>query len=456
MTLCPPPVEVDPRAGGFAERTTGYDGEERMVAHETRQSRGFPLLGVGMALLLLGCGAADGSAVGEPELLPGPRVVRPGIDLLLSDSLHLVRGLRVGLITNPTGVDAEGTSTIDRLDRHPEVDLVTLFAPEHGLRAVAGEGQMIEDSVDPATGIPVVSLYTGAKRAPSVDDLAAIDAVLFDMQDIGARYYTYVYTMARSMTAAGEAGVPFIVLDRPNPIGGAVQGNLLDPEYATFIGMYPIPMRHGMTAGELARLFRGEFGVDVDLTVVPVEGWRAADPFETTALPWIPPSPNIPDLASARHYPGSCLFEGTNLSVGRGSTHPFQQVGAPWLDGDLLAERLAEYALPGVRFEAVTFTPDAPTDGKWAGETVFGVRLVETDPDRYDPTRAAVAALVEARRLSGSDWEWNVAHFDRLAGTDALRLGIESGGDLAALTGSWAAPLAAFETLAQPYRIYPR
>lgn len=437
-----------------------------MMQLRARQSRTLGLAAATMTALALGCGAAegpgatpagegavDGSTAGAGG--DGERVL-PGVDVLFRDSLHLVRGLRVGLITNPTGVDASGRSTIDRLHEHPEVELTALFAPEHGLRAAAGEGQHIEDSTDPATGLPVISLYSGSKRAPTADDLAAIDVLLFDMQDIGARYYTYVYTMALSMEAAGAAGVPFVVLDRPNPIGSAVQGNVLDPDWATFVGLYPVPMRHGLTAGELARLFRAEFGVEADLTVVPVDGWTGSRVFEDSGLPWIPPSPNIPDLASARHYPGTCLFEGTNLSVGRGTSHPFQQVGAPWIDGEALAARLTARAIEGVRFEAVRFTPVAPTDGKWADTLVQGVRLVETDPGRYDPTRAAVAVLVEAYRMAGAEWAWNAAHFDRLAGTDALRLGIETGAAVDDLTAAWAPARADFERRAEPHRIYPR
>lgn len=410
-----------------------------------------------LATALLAALLAGGCA--RPEAEPTPdgdaRAVLPGTDVLFRDSLHLVRGRRVGLITNPTGVDAAGRSTIDRLHDHPEVRLVTLFAPEHGLRAGEGEGVTIADEVDPRTGLPVVSLYQGAKRAPTPDDLAGIDVVVFDIQDIGARYYTYVYTMALSMEAAGAAGIPFVVLDRPNPLGRTLQGNLLDPAFRSFVGRYPLPMRHGMTAGELARFFRGEFGVEVDLRVVPVEGWSGAGGFATTGLPWIGPSPNIPDLASARLYPGLCLFEGTNLSVGRGTPHPFQQVGAPWLDGELLAERMEARGLPGVRFEGVRFTPESPTDGKWDGIEVSGVRVVEADGARHDPTRTAVVLLAEARALAGDQWRWDAAHFDRLAGTDALRRGLEEGDDPTALVAGWAPDLAAFAARAAPYLVYP-
>jgi uncharacterized protein YbbC (DUF1343 family) len=416
-------------------------------------------------------GVPDASSRGALPRADGPPEggVRPGIDVLLADSLYLVAGTRVGLITNPTGVGAEGTSTIDLLGAHPAVELVRLFAPEHGLRAELGEGQTVQDGEDPASGLPVVSLYGVGKRAPSHDDLADLDALLFDMQDVGARYYTYVYTMALAMEAAGEARVPFIVLDRPNPIGGTlVQGNVLDPDFATFVGRYPIPMRHGMTPGELARLWVAEFGIDVELHVVPVAGWKRGTGFAETGLPWIPPSPNIPTVESALHYPGLCLFEGTNLSVGRGTERPFQQVGAPWLDAEAVAATLNTMGLPGALFEAVRFTPEAPTDGKFGGVELAGVRVTATDPQIYDPTRAAVALLVETHRMAQADgqegaapadvaaspWEWNVAHFDRLAGTDALRRGIEAGLGLDQLTASWPRERAAFSLRRDDVLIY--
>lgn len=377
--------------------------------------------------------------------------------MLLSDSAYLVRGRRVGLITNQTGLDRAGRSSIDRLHQRADVELVSLFAPEHGIRGEVAEGVGVAEERDTETGLPVYSLY-GSTRQPTVEMLAGLDALLFDIQDIGTRYYTYLSTMALAMRVAADVGVPFIVLDRPNPIAGLlVQGPVLDPDYSSFVGLYPIPVRHGMTAGELARLYNEHFGIGARLHVVPVRGWARATWFDRTELEWVAPSPNMPSLESATHYPGTCLFEGTDLSVGRGTPAAFQQIGAPWLDGEELARRLAGYELEGVRFEPVRFTPRSPTDGKFDGERVSGVRFVVTDRDRYDPVAAGVAALLEARSLArGSDdvWEWNPAHFDRLAGTGTLREAIDAGVGLDSIRETWETALPAFRSLRERFLIY--
>jgi uncharacterized protein YbbC (DUF1343 family) len=396
----------------------------------------------------------DGPAAGTTRAgARAQQVVRPGIEVLLTDSLRLVRGKRVGLITNRTGRDGNGESDIDLLARRSDVRLVALFSPEHGIRGDENAGQRIQSGRDSATGLPVFSLY-GKTLQPTPEMLDSVDVLLFDIQDVGARYYTYMSTMALAMEAAGAKGIPFVVLDRPDPIrGDVVQGDVLDTAYSSFVGRYPVPMRPGMTPGELARMDVGAFGVHVELHVVPAAGWQRHVPYDGTGLPWIPPSPNIPSLESALAYPGTCLFEGTPLSVGRGTDRAFQWVGAPWLDGQALADALNDYGLEGVRFEAATFTPHHPGDGKFPDTQVHGVRLVATSTD-YDAPRAAVAMLVEAYRMSRGHWSWNVQHFDRLAGTDQLRLGIEAGRSLAQLTSGWTAQLAAFRRLRRPYLIY--
>lgn len=380
-------------------------------------------------------------------------VIRPGVEMLLADSSHLVRDRAVGLITNHTGIARDGEHTIDMLMNNG-VQVVALFGPEHGIRGDVDEGVRVASGVDARTGLPVHSLY-GPTLRPSDQMLEGIEVLVFDIQDIGSRYYTYVSTMALSMQAAAEKEIPFVVLDRPNPIGGElVQGNVLDPAFATFVGLYPTPMRHGMTAGELARLFNDHFRIGADLHVVPVAGWTRDLWYDQTGLPWVPTSPNMPDLESATHYPGTCLFEGTNLSVGRGTAEAFQIIGAPWLDGDTLAARLNDYDLPGVRFEAISFTPDDPSDEKFAGELVNGVRFVTTDRGVYDPTHAAVAALIEARKLAGENWVWHVRHFDRLAGTALLRPAIDAAQTLEEATAGWDDQIAAFRQLRSRYLLY--
>jgi uncharacterized protein YbbC (DUF1343 family) len=428
--------------------------------------RAFALVTIG-GLLSACTAAADGGdrdarsaeegAAAAPA--PAPRVLA-GIDVLLEQRPDLLRGLRVGLITNHTGmagltdgVDRAG-STIDRLHDHPEIELVALFGPEHGLRGDAEAGERVADGVDPRTGLPVHSLY-GETRRPGPQVLDGVDALLFDIQDIGTRYYTYVWTMAHSMEAAAERGVRFIVLDRPNPIGGTLmQGNVLDPAFATFVGLYPVPMRHGLTPGELARYLNVEHGIGAELDVVPVAGWRRDMWYDDTGLGWIPPSPNMPSVEAAAHYPGTCLFEGTNLSVGRGTDRAFEQIGAPWLDHETLAQRLAAYDLPGVEFMPVTFTPRAPGDGKFGGQAVRGIRLRVTDRERYDPATAGIALVVEVHRLHAGRLQWHIRHFDRLAGTDRVRQGVLAGRSVAEITADWPAQLAAFRAAAEPYLLY--
>jgi uncharacterized protein YbbC (DUF1343 family) len=386
--------------------------------------------------------------------------VRAGIDVLLEDQPELLRGLRVGLITNHTGLAglADGVdgavSTIDRLHEHPDMELVALFGPEHGLRGDAEAGERVADGIDPRTGLPVHSLY-GETRRPGPEVLDGVDALVFDIQDIGTRYYTYVWTMAHSMEAAAERGVRFVVLDRPNPIGGTLmQGNVLDPAFATFVGLYPVPMRHGLTPGELARYLNVEHGIGVELDVVPVAGWRRDMWYDDTGLGWIPPSPNMPSVEAAAHYPGTCLFEGTNLSVGRGTDRAFEQIGAPWLDHETLVERLTAYDLPGVEFLPVTFTPRSPGDGKFGGQAVRGIRLRVTDRERYDPAIAGIALVVEIHRLHSNRLQWHVRHFDRLAGTDRVRQAVLAGRSVDHITADWAAQVAAFRAAAEPYLLY--
>jgi uncharacterized protein YbbC (DUF1343 family) len=390
-----------------------------------------------------------------PEPVRPLGAVRAGIEVLLSGDLAQLRGKRVGLITNHTGRDAAGRSTIDLLYQAPGMELVALFSPEHGIRGVAEAGERVASGRDQGTGLPIHSLY-GETRKPTAAMLEGVELLVFDIQDIGTRYYTYLWTMALALQAAAEHGLELMVLDRPNPLGGVgVQGNLLEPAQSSFVGLYPVPIRHGLTAGEMALLLNGEYGIGARLTVVPVEGWRRDAWFDQTGFPWTAPSPNMPSLESALHYPGTCLFEGTNLSVGRGTPLAFQQVGAPWLNHEEVARRLNARGLAGVRFEPVVFTPEQPGDGKFDAEPVRGVKFVATDRDSYDATKAALAVLVEIRALHPDRLRWHVSHFDRLAGTDRVRKQIMAGADIDEITAGWAVEMKRFERVRARYLLYP-
>ncbi len=398
-------------------------------------------------LLLPACARSGPLAQGTAS---GARV-HPGLEVLLSDSMALVTGKRVGLVTNLAAVDSKGIGAIPRL-RAAGVRLVALFGPEHGLSASAAPGERVASSVDSAHNIPIYSLY-GATAAPTAAMLQGIDVLLVDLPDVGARYYTYAATTVHVMQAAAAHHIPVVILDRPNPIGGAMQGNILDTAYASMVGRLAVPMRHGLTSGEEARLARKDLGIPVELHVIPVTGWRRSVTFEMTGLPFRAPSPNLKDVESLFHYPGTCLFEGTALSVGRGSDAPFSQVGAPWLDTVAVLARIRAEQLPGVTFRGVTFTPRAPGDRKFADTAVVGIRLVMTDAARYDPTRTAVYLLAAIRavhpdriRIGGS--------FDRLAGGPALRIGLLRGDPPARIVASWSPGEAAYRERVKPLLLY--
>jgi uncharacterized protein YbbC (DUF1343 family) len=387
-----------------------------------------------------------------PGMLNSGPVVRPGIDVLLSDSMSLVAGRRVGLVTNQTGVDRHGESDVDRL-LAAGVRLVALYSPEHGFRGSADQGASVASTIDSATGLPIYSLY-GRTASPTDSMLRGVDIMLVDLQDAGARYYTYIATATEVMRAAARRGMPVVILDRPNPIGGAMAGNVLDTAYRSFIGRLPVPMRHGLPMGEMARFANDEMGIGADLRVVPVAGWRRDEYYDETGLPFVKPSPNLPTLESLIHYPGSCLFEGTNLSVGRGTDHPFEQIGAPWLDAGRVLAQLRFANPPGVRFDTLHFTPHAPGDGKYADTAVAGIRLRVTDRAAYDPVQTAVLLLAAIRDVSPEHFKISAPHFDRLAGTSALRVGLESGLGATQLTAGWAGERKAFRERIGKYLIY--
>jgi uncharacterized protein YbbC (DUF1343 family) len=379
--------------------------------------------------------------------------VQPGIGVLLTDSLRLVRNRHVGLVTNQAGVDADGVSDVARL-RAAGVQLVALFSPEHGFRGAADPGAAVASSKDSATGLPIYSLY-GRTSAPTDEMLRGIDLMIVDLQDAGARYYTYLATTVEVLRAAARHHLPVAVLDRPNPIGGLVQGNVLDPAFSSMVGLLAVPMRHGMTLGELARLAAAELRMDVALTVVPAAGWRRSQSLDQTGLPFVPPSPNLRSIESLFHYPGLCLFEGTNLSVGRGTDAPFEQIGAPWLDTVAVLSAIRAANLPGVRFRGVQFTPYAPGDGKFADTLSQGIRLEVTDRATYDSPATAVHLLAAVRTIHPSHFAWFSGHFDRLAGGVELRKAIESGSSPEAIVQSWRPALERFLERRKTALIYP-
>jgi uncharacterized protein YbbC (DUF1343 family) len=361
-------------------------------------------------------------------------MVRTGLEALVEDGALDLRGARVGLACHPASVTRDLRHAADVVAAAPGMNLVALFGPQHGARGDKQDNMIeSEDQHDPRLGLPVYSLY-GTVRKPTASMLAGIDVLLFDLQDVGVRIYTFAWTMALAMQACGEAGVRCVVLDRPNPIGGDVrEGPLLREGFESFVGLHPIPLRHGLTLGELARWLCASGRVRCDLEVIPCEGWERRLFHDETGLPWVMPSPNLPTLESCLPYPGTVLLEGTNLSEGRGTTRPFELVGAPWLEPHELADALASRRLPGVHFRPCWFEP---TFQKHAGRTCGGVQIHVTDRWAFEPVRAAVALLAEARRLAPEDFRWRDPPYeyevlkppiDILWGGDGLRLAIDAG-----------------------------
>lgn len=381
--------------------------------------------------------------------------VVPGVEVLLRDSLHLVRGKRVGLITNHTGRDRQGRATSDLLFRAPGVRLTALFGPEHGIRGAARAGEHVASSVDPATGVPVYSLY-GATRTPTRAMLQTIDVLVYDVQDVGARVYTYPWTMALSAAAADSAGVPFVVLDRPDPVrADRVAGGVLDPRFASFVGQYPVAMRYGLTPGELLRYLAGTGRVRAPrLTVVPMRHYTRAMWYADTRLPRLDPSPNLRDASAELLYTGTVLFEGTTVSEGRGTEAPFTLVGAPWLtDAGALAAALNARALPGVRFDTATRTVAAGE--KFGGQTIPMLRVIVTDRDRLEPTAVGLWMLRAIYAAHPRDFAWRPSHADRLAGSDRMRRAVERGDDaVRALLATYAEESRRFAAAARAYQLY--
>jgi uncharacterized protein YbbC (DUF1343 family) len=382
----------------------------------------------------------------QPVGPPGTQT-RPGVDVLL-ESPGLLQGRRIGLVTHAAGLTSAGEATSSALVRDGRLTVTALFAPEHGLSSAIPAGQSVPD----ASGrVPVFSLY-GATRRPTAEMMDRIDVFVVDLQDVGARAYTYVSTMAMVMQAARDAGKPVVVLDRPNPQGGLqVDGPVLDPAYRSFIGMFPIPAVHGMTIGELAWMFNASFDVNANLTIVPMRGWSRRMVWEDTGLPWVRPSPNIHAMTTPFYYAATGVLDGTNLSNGAGGAGPFEVVVAPWLDGARLARRLNALGLPGVRFEPHMMIR---TSGFAAG-----IRLIVTDPWRFRPATTAIHILAEIRRQHPTRFQFVARNgryiFDLVWGTDRIRKDIVRGAPAAAIAARWEPDLRRFQALRSAFLLYP-
>jgi len=413
----------------------------------------------------------------SPDAAPAAHSrMKLGVEVLFEKQLDLIRGKRVGLITNPTGLDGKLDSIVEKFRLTSETTLVALYGPEHGVRGNAQAGEYVQFYFDEQYQLPVFSLYGQSHKPPpdmmtNIDEymrtfdtqhtgkqverdmIQSVDVMVFDLQDVGTRVYTYIATMAYAMQAAAECGIPFIVLDRPNPITGTrMEGPILESAFSSFIGLHPIPLRHGMTAGELAQLFNEQFLTNkVKLTVVPMEGWSRNQWQEETRLPWVLPSPNLPTVESAVVYPGQVILEGTNLSEGRGTTKPFEFFGAPWIDGFTLSGELNALKLPGVKFREVWFTP---TFSKFKGELCGGCQLHVTDRESYESVKSTLAILETIRRLYGDKLELHDRYFDKVMGTATVREALVRGDSYQAIAASWEAGLVEFSRRRQPFLLY--
>jgi uncharacterized protein YbbC (DUF1343 family) len=378
--------------------------------------------------------------------------VSPGIEVLLKDEKNVLRGKKVGLITNPTGIDSKLTSIVDLLHDDPDINLTALFGPEHGVRGDAQAGASVEYYIDEKTGLPVYSLY-GKTKKPTPEMLKDVEVLVFDIQDVGTRYYTYIYTMAYAMEAAKENGIPFIVLDRPNPQGGeSVDGPVLEPEFSSFVGLYPIPLKHGMTVGELATLFNKEFKIGADLKVIKMKGWKRDMDYEDTGLPFVLPSPNMPTVSTTFVYPATGLIEGTNVSEGRGTTKPFELIGAPYINSDELAGKLNALRLPGVKFRAASFTP---TFSKHAGKLSHGVEVYITDREEFKAVPTGLHIIKTIQDLYPSDFEFLAANnFNLLIGNGWVMSRIEEGSSVIEIIKEYQVKQDAFKKVRKNHLLY--
>jgi len=381
--------------------------------------------------------------------------VKPGIEVLLEEQLDLLKGKRVGLITNPSGVNSQMESTVDLLYNHPDINLVALFGPEHSVRGDVTGGFKINDYVDPKTGVSVYSLY-GKTRKPTPEMLKDVDVLLYDIQDIGSRAYTFIYTMALSMEAAAEQGKQFVVLDRPNPLGGnLVEGPVLDPAFSSFIGLYPIPFVYGLTVGELAQLFNREFDIYVDLTVVPLKHWNRKMRGDDTGLEWVITSPHIPHSKTAFFCAATgCIGELHTIDIGVGYTMPFELIGEEWIDANELSKELNSYQLPGVFFRPVHYKPYYFTR---EGIQLQGVQIHITDVGEFKPMMTQIYILCAIRKLYPEQpiFETNrIGMFDKAMGTDKIRQEIRDGKSAEKIIAEWQDDLNNFMKIREKYLIY--
>ena len=388
--------------------------------------------------------------------------VRSGLEVLLDDP-RPIAAKKIGLVTNQSAVTSDLRHAVRVLHAGRGWKLTALFGPEHGIWGEAQDMEHVDHTTDPLTGLPVYSLYGRDEKdlAPRREVLKTIDALVIDLQDIGSRYYTFIYTMALCMREAAPIGLPVIVLDRPNPIDGVhLEGNIREEKYSSFVGMFPLPTRHGMTPGELARFFNNVFKLECNLTVIPMRGWRRGMWWGDTGLPWVIPSPNMPTVFTATVYPGMCLVEGTNLSEGRGTTHPFEFFGAPWLEPFKLAERLNAVGLPGVRFRAHFFLPKFQKHG---GKVCGGVELHVTNRWAFEPYRTGLWCVKVAREMDPEKFDWRRETYefvsdrlaiDLLAGSDRYRMLVEAGGNPDDWVAEWEETLRDFASIREEYLLY--
>ncbi|MCY9007394.1 DUF1343 domain-containing protein [Peribacillus frigoritolerans] len=378
--------------------------------------------------------------------------VSPGIEVLLKEEKNVLSGKKVGLITNPTGIDSKLTSIVDLLHDDPDIHLTALFGPEHGVRGDAQAGASVEYYIDEKTGLPVYSLY-GKTKKPTPEMLKDVEVLVFDIQDVGTRYYTYIYTMAYAMEAAKENDIPFIVLDRPNPQGGeSVDGPVLEPEFSSFVGLYPIPLKHGMTVGELATLFNKEFKIGADLKIIKMKGWKRDMDYDDTGLPFVLPSPNMPTVSTTFVYPATGLIEGTNVSEGRGTTKPFELIGAPYINGDELAGKLNALRLPGVKFRAASFTP---TFSKHAGKLSHGVEIYITDREEFKAVPTGLHIIKTIQDLYPGDFEFLAANnFNLLIGNGWIMSRIKEGSTVNEILKEYQVKQDAFKKVRKNYLLY--